>query len=58
MSIRPNLHELPEEIDGSVGDIFKLLSDLHIESKTLWVFSSDQWPSPMNFLSRKEKRAL
>lgn len=39
-------------IDDAVGDILKLLEDLHIDSNTLVVFSSDNGPSKESYLPK------
>jgi len=44
-------------IDDQVGDILKLLSDLHIDQNTLVVFSSDNGPSIESYLEKEPYEA-
>ena len=44
-------------IDDAVGDIKKLLQDLHIDGDTLVVFSSDNGPSVESYLPKKPMEA-
>src|SRR5690606_29413581 len=43
-----------KRIDQQVGDLLKLLEDLHIHKNTLVVFTSDNGPSKESYLPKEE----